>query len=722
MPDNDSAAPAPKPSFAEALKQDVVIFDGAMGTEIYRRHVFTNRCYDELNLSNAALISEILRSYLDAGVDVLTSNTFAANRVTLGKYGLAEQLREINVAGARIARQVADEADRPVFVAGDIGPMPPQPQYDSQIDAMIAEQVDALLEGGADFILFETTRTRRAMEQIALAMRQRPDVSYIISFAITDSGETVEGESIERMFAPLPEGTPPPIAMGMNCGTGPDTLLSAAEKALRLTDLPLLVMPNAGMPKEVDDRKIYLASPEYVTEYAKRFVSLGVTAVGGCCGIGPEHMKEVVETVRSVTRSRALPKFIPPAEEVEAKQATPFEQKSRLAWKLANGQWATTVELLPPRGYDLTGVIDRSRKLWRQGVDCVNIPDGPRASSRLSSLVAADRIQREAQIEVILHFCCRDKNLIGMQADLLACAACGLHNILFVTGDPPKLGNYPHATGVFDTDSIGMAAVQSRLNRGLDLGGQPIDPQTHAVIGVGLDPTALDRNREIDRFRQKVEAGAEFAITQPVFDPDALLRFLDAVSDLRIPIMAGIWPLASLRNATFMQNEVPGVEIPDGIMQRMASVEGREDQLKMGVEIARESIERGSRPRGRHPGKRPVRADFHRVGRDRRRGRLKDLLSKRRNATEHCWTSQQWHTKRRISSDYRSVRLLCRELAQRVVQRPARNRRGERGTTAKATAYGSTAAVCPGRPTRPWPARRRRGLRQAAWPSSGSTW
>jgi homocysteine S-methyltransferase len=254
--------------------------------------------------------------------------------------------------------------------------------------------------------------------------------------------------------------------------------------------------------------------------------------------------------------------------------------------------WSTSVELLPPRGYDLTGIIGRSSKLHACGVDAVNIPDGPRASSRISSLVAADRIQREAGIEVILHFCCRDRNLIGMQADVLACAACGIRNILFVTGDPPKLGNYPHATGVFDTDSIGMAAVQARLNRGIDLGGQALDPRTHAVIGVGLDPTALDRKRELDRFRRKVEAGAEFAITQPVFDPEALLRFLDQVRQYEIPIMAGIWPLASLRNATFMQNEVPGVEIPDDVMQRMASAESREGQLEMGIQIACESVQR----------------------------------------------------------------------------------------------------------------------------------
>ena len=379
------------------------------------------------------------------------------------------------------------------------------------------------------------------------------------------------------------------MAWGINCGAGPDGLLGAVEKAVRLVPY-LVVQPNAGMPKEVEHRRIYFCSPEYLSEYAKRYVSLGAAGVGGCCGTTPEHIREVAKAVKPLARARTQRVISQPAPAVEPKPAAPFADKSRLAWKLANRQWITTVELVPPRGYDLSDTISKSKMLHRHGVDAINIPDGPRASSRISPLISAQRIQQEALIEVILHFCCRDRNLIGMQADLLACAACEIRNILFVTGDPPKLGNYPNATGVFDTDSIGMAAVQRRLNTGIDLGGQAIDPQTFAVIGVGLDPTALDQVRELDRFRQKVEAGAEFAITQPVFDPEALLRFLDKVAHHGLPIIAGIWPLVSYRNASFMKNEVPGVTIPDSIMERMASVTSREDQLAMGITVARESI------------------------------------------------------------------------------------------------------------------------------------
>jgi methionine synthase I (cobalamin-dependent)/5,10-methylenetetrahydrofolate reductase len=581
-------------NFQQALREGVVVFDGAMGTEIYRHHVFTNRSFDELNLSDPALIRQIHSDYSDAGADVLTTNTFGANSVALAKFGLAEQLAAIHRAGVRIAKEVAGAADRPVFVAGSIGPLPSQPQYEESIEGMIAEQVECLMESGADFILFETQPSRKALEQCALAVRRLPDVPYVLSFVVVQENQSASGESVARMMAPLPEGAPQPIAWGMNCGTGPDGLLGAVEQAVALSALPLIVQPNAGLPREVENRRIYFCSPEYLTSYAKRYVSLGAAAVGGCCGTTPDHIREVAKAVKPLARAQVRRVVRPPAPTVEAKPPTPFAEKSRLAWRLAHKEWVTNVELLPPRGYDLSDTVAKAKALHHHGVDAINIPDGPRASSRISPLITAQRIQEEAMIEVVLHFCCRDRNLIGMQADLLACAACGVRNILFVTGDPPKLGNYPDATGVFDTDSIGMVAVQKQLNAGIDLGGQAIDPQTFAAIGVGLDPTALDQKREIDRFRQKVEAGAEFAVTQPVFDPEALLRFLDQVQGLvkDIPIIAGVWPLASLRNAQFMKNEVPGVVIPDAIMDRMAAAQTREEQLATGIQIARESVAR----------------------------------------------------------------------------------------------------------------------------------
>jgi homocysteine S-methyltransferase len=523
---------------------------------------------------------------------VLTTNTFGANRAALAQFGIAEKVCEINRAGASIAREAADSAGRPIFVAGSIGPLPARPQYDAFHGEMIAEQVESLLSGGADFILFETQPTRKALEICAAGMRTHSRTPYVLSFALVENCESDSGESLERMIAPLPDDVPQPIAWGMNCGSGPDGLLAAVERAVRLTALPIIVQPNAGIPKEVENRRIYLCSPEYLAEYAKRYINLGASAVGGCCGTTPDHIRTLASTIKPLARMQSRPVISAVAQSVTLKSPAPLAEKSQLGYRLANRLWVTSVELLPPRGYDMRSTIDKSKTLRQRGISAINIPDGPRASSRLSSLIAAEHILREAEIEPILHFCCRDRNLIGMQADLLACAACGIRNILFVTGDPPKLGDYPHATGVFDTNSIGMAAVQRRLNCGVDLGGQPIDPQTFAVIGVGLDPTALDRRRELDRFRAKAESGAEFAITQPVFDPDALLRFLDEVQSYNIPIIAGIWPLVSYRNASFMRNEVPGVIVPDAVMQRMASVDSREGQLAVGIEIARQSVDR----------------------------------------------------------------------------------------------------------------------------------
>ena len=586
-------------SLADALHQQILVFDGPMGTELYRHHIFTNRCFEELNLTEPQLIERVLTDYRNAGADVLTTNTFGANRPNLEKYGLAEKLADINRAGAEIARKVAGDA---LFVAGSIGPLKRTALHGAEnteeLERLILEQVDALWEGNVDFIIFETQPSRRAMEVCAQAMQQRPQIPFVLSCAVSLSHgglhavTSESGESIARLFAPFDVDVKP-SALGLNCGSGPEGLLVAVEEAVKIVNLPLIVQPNAGTPKKFEERHLYFCSPEYAATYSMKFAHLGAAGIGGCCGMTPDHIREIAQMVKPLAKAHSAKIILKDAQpEVAEQPEVTLTERSRLGWKLAHRSWITTVELVPPRGYDLTDIIEKSRKLCRNGVDAINLPDGPRASSRIAPLVVAQRILNEAHIEPILHFCCRDRNLIGMQADLLGCAASGIHNLLFVTGDPPKLGMYPDATGVFDTDSMGMVSVQRRLNRGIDLGGQAVQPATKAVIGVGLDPTALDRNRELDRFRMKVEAGAEFAITQPVFDPGALMTFLDEIGELPIPVMAGIWPLASYRNAEFMANEVPGVVVQDSTMQRMAATAhlSKEEQLSVGVEIAREMI------------------------------------------------------------------------------------------------------------------------------------
>ncbi|MGI5831528.1 MAG: bifunctional homocysteine S-methyltransferase/methylenetetrahydrofolate reductase [Thermoguttaceae bacterium] len=584
------------------FSKGMLIFDGGMATEIYRNHIFTNRCFDELNLSMPQLIHRIHQSYVNAGAEVLITNTFGANRPGLEKYGLADKVTEINRSGADIARSAAAPIDQNThesvaLVAGSVGPILDEGVGRSLDESaeILAEQVAALREGGSDFILFETLRTPEQVAAAVAAAALAGSVPYMLSFAPPESDEELE-EELGRLFARAEEASISPFAVGLNCGRDPAEMLAAVETAMKLTRFPLVVRPNAGYPKPFEGRLIYYCSPEYIATYAMEYLDYGVSGIGGCCGTTADHIAEIVKMVKPLVKSRQRYAAEAPVTETPfpVREESPFAGRTCLAAKIASGDWIRTVELTPPSGYDLTQTLAKTKSLAEFGIDAINLPDGPRASSRIANIAVAQQIIEKVGIEPILHFCCRDRNLIGMQSELLACALYKIRNILFITGDPPKLGNYPNATGVFDTDAIGLCELQTRLNRGVDLGAGSIEPATDAVIGVGLDPTALNRSREIERFRLKIEAGAHFAITQPVFDPDALLRFLDEIGDLPIAIIAGVWPLTSYRNAVFMGREVPGVVIPDEIMHRMeaASAGSKEDQVKTGIEIARVAVER----------------------------------------------------------------------------------------------------------------------------------
>ncbi|MBM4148053.1 MAG: bifunctional homocysteine S-methyltransferase/methylenetetrahydrofolate reductase [Lentisphaerae bacterium] len=575
----------------DALLERIVIFDGAIGTEIYKRHFFINQSFESLSLSNPEVILEIHSSYRDAGAEVLTTNSYGANYVSLSRFGLGERVREINQRAVELAR-MAGGAD--TLIAGSAGPIGDTP-HDTGMDEdrrtdMLTEQVEVLRAAGADFIIFETLASVRDVKTAAEAAA-RVRAPYVLSLSVDRLGESSRGETMAQLLQPVRAAAFAPTALGINCGEGPESSLAALEILVRQADLPIIVQPNAGVPKHVEGRTLYMTSPEYFSTYAMRYADLGARGVGGCCGTGPDHIRSLAAGIRPKRAGGFSGRIKAPdsGEKAALKPAAPTAEKSALGAKLAAREWIATVEIVPPRGYDLSDVLAKSAACREAGVDAINIPDGPRASSRISPIVTAARIL-DAGIEPILHFCCRDKNLIGMQADLLGCAALGIRNILFITGDPPKLGDYPFASGVFDADSVDMAGIQARLNRGVDLGGKPIDPPTMTLIGVGADPNAIDMEREIRRTRAKVEAGAEFIITQPVFAPEALLRFLEAISAFRVPVIAGIWPLASYRNAEFMKNEVPGVTVPDTIMRRMAAAKSREDQKAEGITIARECV------------------------------------------------------------------------------------------------------------------------------------
>lgn len=580
----------PPRSIETALCEGIVVFDGAMGTELYKRHVFVNASFEGLNLTQPDLIRGIHRDYAEAGADVLTTNSYGANTNLLAAHGLEDRMTEINHAAAAIARSCAGDTR---WVAGSIGPYGKIPSGRSVPEAervqTLVRQAAALAEGGADFLIFETISSTEDLQRACTTAAQAT-LPYMVSFAIDRHGETAQGESLAALLALLSKAGRAPFAVGLNCGGGPENALGALERLVPLTTLPIVVQPNAGIPRAVDGRMIYMTSPEYLATYAKRFIDLGVHGVGGCCGTGPEHIRDIAKGVRPLAVAMGGRGIVLTTPAVELKPRPDIFKISELGGKLAAGEWIASVEITPPRGWDLGPTVEKARQCRAAGVNAINIPDGPRASARMSPLITALTIKRDAGIETILHVCCRDRSLLGLNADLLGCAAADIRNLLFISGDPPKLGDFPSSSAVFDADSIKMTRIQDRMNRGVDLGGKRLDPPTSALIGVGADPNAMDMKRELQRIREKAEAGAAFIITQPVFDPSALLRFLEAIRDVKLPVIAGIWPLASYRNAEFMRNEVPGVMVPDGIMKRMSRGETKEAQRAEGIAIARESI------------------------------------------------------------------------------------------------------------------------------------
>ena len=588
-------------NFRDLLETDgVYVFDGAMGTRLYDKGIYINRSYDELNLVAGDLVREVHEEYVRAGAELIETNSFGATRHKLQSYGLEGRLREINIAAATIAREAAGQD---VFVAGAIGPLglriePYGPTSYDEAKEMFKEQAEALLEGGVDLFIIETFSELTEIQQAIKAVQEVCDLPIIAQMTIQADLKTTFGTSPESFAAALDEAGVDVI--GLNCGMGPTHVLHALDLVRGVTSKSLSAQPNAGLPRDVQGRQFYMGSPEYMATFAKRFVQAGAKFVGGCCGTTPTHIKLIADAIRSISPRQTQTFFnnapATPAKVVDLKPAdvvvVPAEQRSNWAAKIARGEFVTSVEVLPPKGCDADKTLESIRLLKEVGVDGVNIPDGPRAQTRMSAQATAVLVEREIGIEAVLHYCCRDRNLLGMMSDLLGAAALGLHNLLLITGDPPKMGPYPDATAVFDIDSIGLTNMVNKLNHGLDLGNNPIGRPTEFSIGVGVNPGAVNLEEEIRRFEWKVEAGAEYAITQPVFDIQQLRDFLKRIENFRIPIVAGIWPLVSFRNAEFLHNEVPGVQVTPEIMDRMraASAISKEAGRDEGLKIARESL------------------------------------------------------------------------------------------------------------------------------------
>jgi methionine synthase / methylenetetrahydrofolate reductase(NADPH) len=574
--------------FLDAIEQRVLVCDGAMGTMLYAKGIFLNRSFDELNLTQPDLVAEVHQAYVRAGADVIETNTFGANRIKLGAFALGDKVHSINFQGARIARHAARDH---VYVAGAVGPLgiriePWGKTGVEEAEDYFREQAKALNEGGVDLFVLETFRDLNEVSAAIRAIRSVCDLPIVAQVTTEEDGNTLDGVAPES-FVPRLQAHGADV-VGVNCSVGPAGMLETIERMSQVATAKLSAQPNAGSPREVEGRNIYLCSPEYMASYARRFINNGVRLVGGCCGTTPDHIKQIKAAVRSLAPAIApREKPVPVASSAPRVEMVPRAEKSRMANALSRNVFTISVELVPPRGDDSRKLVDQARQLRIHGVDLVNIPDGPRASARMSALAASVIVQQESGMETILHYACRDRNLLGMQSDLLGAHAMGIRNVLLITGDPPYVGDYPDATAVFDVDSIGLTNVVSRLNQGLDIGGEPIGSPTAFHIGVALNPSALDLEHEHRRFRYKVEAGAEFAITQPVFDVAALVEFLQR-SDCRIPVLASIVPLESLRHAEFMANEVPGVSISEAVVERMRRAEAAGRAAAEGLDIASE--------------------------------------------------------------------------------------------------------------------------------------
>ncbi len=597
-----------KAAVERLFRGGTVLCDGAMGSMLYGRGIFINRCYDELNVSQPDLVRAVHTEYLQAGAVVIESNTFGANAVRLERYGLEGRVWELNVAGVRLARecvgQMREKHASDAFVAGAIGPLgvrlgPESKVTDGEAYAAFAQQVKALVEGGqgvgADLLVIETmTGIREAQLALQAAKKEGGGIPAIVMVTVDVDGNCLDGTTAEDAAIWLTKWGAD--AVGCNCSEGPATVLAVIERMRKVTDLPLAAMPNAGTPKSIDGRSMYLTSPEYMASFAKKFVKAGARFVGGCCGTTPQYTRSMRGALRALDAQAAGVATVESgaiATVVEAKSSVvppPLKDRSKVGAMIASGQFCTLVEIVTPKGFDCTKELEGAADLMRLGVDAINIPDSPRASARMSNMSLCIQIQQRVGIETVLHYTCRDRNLLGIQSDLLGAASIGIKNILCLTGDPPKMGTYPDATAVFDVDAIGLVKIARDMNYGLDLGGNPVGGgSTGFTLSVAANPGVTDIDNEVRRFAAKVEAGGEFGITQPVFDLRLLEKFLKRIEGFRIPMIAGIWPLTSVKNAQFMRDDLK-VSMPREILDRMGAASSPEAARAEGLKIAQEML------------------------------------------------------------------------------------------------------------------------------------
>jgi len=591
--------PSLKHPFLQRLEQGVVLADGAMGTILYDRGIPFDRSFDLLNVQEPALVQSIHRDYIRAGAELIETNTFGASRIRLAAHGgEIHDARRVNRAGAQLARNAREEVGEAVFLAGAIGPLgkPVAPLGTIPKEEALAayiEQVEGLVEGGVDLLIIETQTDLEEMKLAIQAVRKVTDLPLVAQMTFTEDGRTLYGaypEDVVRVTQSLGVNV-----LGANCSVGPQKILEIVQRLRRRTELPISVMPNAGLPQFVSGRFLYLASPDYFADYAIRLKAAGAHLIGGCCGTTPAHIRRMREAlarpgagaVEAAGLDGASAPPAPPTPQIVVEEPAAGDPASRslLARKLANHEFVVSVEVDPPRGARPKKMIEGAQFLKSSGVDVINVADSPMARVRMSSLALASMIYQQVGVETILHFTCRDRNLMGIQSDLMGAHALGIRNILALTGDPPRVGDYPNATAVFDVDSVGLIRILRQLNAGTDLAGNSIGEPTRFLIGCAVNPASEDIEAELKRFQQKIEAGAEFTMTQPLYELEPLTRFLEAVGKKRVPVLLGLLPLQSHRHAEFLHNEVPGINIPDHAREAMKNA--GEKGIEVGVEMCR---------------------------------------------------------------------------------------------------------------------------------------
>lgn len=579
-------------SFRERLKAGIIICDGAMGTYLNQKGISYDRCFDELNLSKPDLILQIHQEYINAGAEMIETNTFGANSIRLSGYGFEDKVREINIKAAKIAREARDTVGQDILVAGSIGPLGKQLQPYGRIShrsafSIFLEQVEALLEGGVDLFMVETISNLEEMELAVSAIKRVTKLPVVCQMTYTAEGRTLLGNGPEEVvshLAPLEVDV-----IGANCSVGPQKMLEVIEVLAEIGAGYISAQPNAGLPRLYAGRFVYFSSPDYFAGYARKFVDTGAVIVGGCCGTTPEHIAAVSRTLKDIHPIRKELPITPKIKVKAVKKEKTVEMISPFMEKLS-GRFVMAVEIDPPKGSNPDRLIKVVEQLKEAGVDAVNIADSPMARVRMSSLAMAYLIKQNIDIDIVLHFTTRDRNLMGLQSDLIGAHAIGIRDILALTGDPPSLGDYPSATAVYDVDSIGLVKIINKLNSGYDFSGNSIGRSTCFSIGIAVNPMAPDYQLEMDRLKRKITAGGQYIFTQPMYDLDMVNSFLNDVSKFNLPIILGVLPLVSYKHAEFLHHEVPGIDVPEAIRQRMNKA--KDESANEGEQIALEIIDK----------------------------------------------------------------------------------------------------------------------------------